>query len=120
MGLFTYAQLIDDEREVDESDEDDVELFEPREDVPKALKSAEQAVDLVASFVYGAVVLPQAVTRFWSGGTTGTKPRSSASCRVSSPSYVRSLSCLTGKRTVGLPVRRQRRVDPNQAIGGKP
>src|SRR6266851_2952461 len=41
------------------ADEHDIELFEPREDAPKALESAEQPFDLVASFVHGAVVFPR-------------------------------------------------------------
>ncbi len=36
-----YPQPISDECEVDKSDKHDVELFESREDVPKALEPAE-------------------------------------------------------------------------------
>ena len=54
-----YQQPINDEGEVDKSDEHDVKLFESREDAPKALEPAEQPFDLVAPFVQGTVVLPR-------------------------------------------------------------
>ena len=54
-----YPQPISDEREVDQSDKHDVELFESREDASKALEPAEQPFDFVAPLVQGGVVLPR-------------------------------------------------------------
>ena len=47
--------------------------------------------------LYMARLYSHAVIRPCLGGTTGTKPRSSASCRVSSPSYARSISRYIGQ-----------------------
>src|SRR5206468_8502388 len=65
-----YPQPIGDEREVDEGDEHEVELLEPREDTAKALEPTEQPFDLIASLVHGAVVLPRrdAVLLGWNHG----------------------------------------------------
>lgn len=62
-----------------------------REDATKALHSTERPPDFVATFVQLPVVLPRP-TCVPNGGTTGMKPRSSASCRVSLPSYALSIS----------------------------
>lgn len=43
------AQAIDDQREAAESDEDCVELVEPREHAAESLEAMEQALDLVAA-----------------------------------------------------------------------
>src|SRR5271163_119790 len=50
---------LDDKREVEKCDEDDVEFLESREDAAKAFQSAEEPLDLVALLIEGAVVLPR-------------------------------------------------------------
>ena len=45
---LTLSQRLDDEREDDEAEKDDVELLEAREDAPEALEAPEEALDLVA------------------------------------------------------------------------
>src|SRR6185312_5345181 len=53
------TQPIDDECEVDETNEYDVELLEPREDASEALASTEQPFNLVAPLVHCSVVFPR-------------------------------------------------------------
>jgi hypothetical protein len=83
--MFTLAECFDDESEVEESEEERVEFLEAGEDSAETFKATEQSLDLVALLVKGTVVVPGAM-RLDLGGTTGTMPRSSTSCRVSSPS----------------------------------
>ena len=89
-GLLTLAQCLDDEREAQKCHEHDVELVEATEDSAKALEPAEQPLDLVAPTIPGFAVRP-GLDAVDSGGTTGMKPSSSASWRVSLPSYALSM-----------------------------
>ena len=83
--MFTLTKRFDDQGEVEEAKEEHVELLEAREDSAEALEATEQPLDLVALLVEGSVVV-QGSIRLDLGGTTGTMPRSSTSCLVSSPS----------------------------------
>ena len=56
--MFTLTESFDDEGEGEEAEEEDIELFEPGEDSAEAFESSEQALDLVAFLVEGAVVFP--------------------------------------------------------------
>ncbi len=49
---------LDDEREVEEGEEDDIQLLEPGEYAPEALEAAEEPLNFIALFVQLAVVLP--------------------------------------------------------------
>ena len=85
LGRVNTTKRFDDQGEVDEADEHDIEFLEAGEDAAEAFEPAEQALDLVAPLVQRAVVLP-GLDSVGLGRNTGMKPRSSASCRVSSPS----------------------------------
>jgi hypothetical protein len=58
-----------------------VELLEAREDGPAALEASEEPFDFVSTYM--ARSHSQGSMRVFSGGTTGMKPRSSASWCVS-------------------------------------
>ncbi len=53
---MTLTQCLDDEREGDEAEEDDVELVVACEDAPEALEPSEQPLHLIAAFVQLPVV----------------------------------------------------------------
>ena len=57
-GVLTLTQGFDDEGEVEEREKDNIELVEAGEDAAEALKSAEEPLNLIASAVHGAIVLP--------------------------------------------------------------
>src|SRR6185437_4379799 len=86
---------IGDQREVDEAEEHHAQLFEPEKDAPKTLRRRNSR-SFSLRRLYMARLYSHGATRFFFGGTTGTNPKSSASCRVSSPSYARSISRCTG------------------------
>ena len=51
-------QALHDQREIDERNEPDIELFKPREEAPKSLEPTEQPFDLMASLLQGSIVFP--------------------------------------------------------------
>ncbi len=82
--MLTLSQSLDDQGESQETQEQDVQLFEAGEDSAEAFEAAEEPLDLIAFAVHGFVVLPGLQPIAFLGGTTGIKPeKSSASCRVS-------------------------------------
>ncbi len=70
--------------------------FSNREKMRRKPLSRRNSRSISLRRLYMAWLYSHAVTRPCLGGTTGTKPRSSASCRVSSPSYARSISRYIG------------------------
>jgi hypothetical protein len=68
--VLTLTEGLDDQGEVEESEENDIEFIEAGEDSAEAFESAEESLDHVALAVQGLVVLPrlQAVV---AGGVTG-------------------------------------------------
>jgi hypothetical protein len=58
LGRVNTTKPIGDEHEVYEADEQDAQLLEASEDAAIAFEAPEQALDLVATLVHRAVVLP--------------------------------------------------------------
>ncbi len=85
LGLLTHPKPINDQNEAEEAKEHDIQLLEARENPSVALQATEQPLHFVAPLVHFLVVLPR-IDPIGLGGTTGTKPRSSANWRVSLPS----------------------------------
>ena len=71
--------------------------FSNREKIRRKPLSRRNSRSISLRRLYMARLYSHGVTRFCLGGTTGMKPRSSASCRVSSPSYARSISRCSGQ-----------------------
>lgn len=79
--MLTLSESFDDEGETKEGKEDAVQFLEAGEDAAVAFEPSEEAFDLVPF-----AIERQGSTRLDFGGTTGTMPSSSISCRVSLPS----------------------------------
>ena len=56
--MLTLTEGLNDQGEVEESQEDDVEFIEAGEDAAEAFEPAEEPFDLVTLAVHGFVVLP--------------------------------------------------------------
>jgi hypothetical protein len=56
--VLTLSEGLDDQGEVEESEEDDIEFIEAGEDAAEAFESAEEPLDLVAFAVQGFIVEP--------------------------------------------------------------
>ena len=56
--MLTLSQGLDNQREVEEREENDVEFVEAREDAAKALEPLEETFDLIAFAVQSFVILP--------------------------------------------------------------
>jgi len=56
--VLTLTEGLDDQGEVEESEEDDIEFVEAREDAAEAFEPAEEPLDLVALAVQGLIVEP--------------------------------------------------------------
>ena len=56
--MLTLTEGLDDQGEVEESEEDDVEFIEAGEDAAETFESTEESLDLVAFAIHGFIVLP--------------------------------------------------------------
>jgi hypothetical protein len=58
LGRVNTTKRFDDQGKIDEGDKHHIEFVESREYAPESLQSPEQSLDLVASLVHRAIVLP--------------------------------------------------------------
>ena len=77
--------------------------FSNREKMRRKPLSLRNSRSISLRRLYMAALYSHAVIRVCLGGTTGIKPSSSASCRVSSPSYARSINRCNGHAAWPLP-----------------
>lgn len=59
LGVFTLAQSLDDESEIDKSHQDNVEFLEARKNAAKSLQPAKQALRFIAFPVESAIIGPR-------------------------------------------------------------